>query len=214
MKDVSIRALARVALLGLIVSGAIAGCAGPATQENVTAAALSISGTPASSVKVGDAYSFQPTVAGAAGTLTYSVQNKPGWATFDSASGRLSGSPQAGDVGTTSNIVISVSDGSASDALPGFSITVNQLATGSATVSWMPPTQNTDGSTLATLAGYRIGYGTSASTLDRTVEITNAGLTSYVIDNLAPGTYYFAVKAFTSSGLESDYSSVASKTIR
>jgi hypothetical protein len=91
---------------------------------------------------------------------------------------------------------------------------VNQLATGSATVSWMPPTQNTDGSTLATLAGYRIGYGTSASTLDRTVEITNAGLTSYVIDNLAPGTYYFAVKAFTSSGLESDYSSVASKTIR
>jgi hypothetical protein len=165
-------------------------------------------------VKVGDAYSFQPTVAGAAGTLTYSVQNKPGWATFDSTSGRLSGSPQAGDVGTTSNIVIGVSDGSTSDALPGFSITVNQLATGSATVSWVPPTQNTDGSTLATLAGYRIGYGTSASTLDRTVEITNAGLTSYVIDNLAPGTYYFAVKALTSGGLESDYSSVASKTIR
>src|SRR6202023_1907333 len=53
--------------------------------------------------------------------------------------------------GTYSNIVISVSDGTASASLTAFSIAVNQISNGSATVNWTPPTSNSDGSTLLSL---------------------------------------------------------------
>lgn len=215
MKHIASSAAARAALFGVLTIFTLTGCAGPSTQEiNEPAAALSISGAPVTSVKAGDTYSFRPTVTGAAGTLAYSVRNKPNWASFSADTGMLTGDPAIGDVGSTSNIVISVNDGSATASLPAFSIAVTQVALGNATLSWVPPTQNTDGSALTTLAGYRIAYGTNSGTLDQTIEIANAGLTLFVIDNLSPGTYYFAVKAFTTSGLESNFSSVASKTIR
>ena len=204
----------RAALLSLLFAFLLGGCAGPSTQENVLSGTpLAISGAPNTSVNAGASYSFQPTVSGASGTPTYSVQNKPTWASFNTTTGALTGAPSTADVGSTANIVISVSDGKDSASLPAFSFTVTQGATGSATVSWTPPIQNTDGSPLTTLEGYRISYGTNAGALDTTIEITNVGLTSYVIDNLSPGTYFFAVKAFTTNGLESDLSNIASKTI-
>ena len=81
---------------------------------------------------------------------------------------------------------------------------MTQASPGAATLSWTPPTQNTDGSALTNLAGYRIHYGTSATTLTQSIQIANPGLTTYVIEDLSPGTYYFAVRAFTSNGGESD----------
>lgn len=173
-----------------------------------------ISGTPVTSLNAGTAYNFQPTASDPDGNaLTFSVQNKPAWAAFDASNGRLSGTPAAADVGTFANIVISVSDGTASAALPAFSIAVTQVANGSATLSWTPPTQNTDGSPLTDLAGYRIHYGTSAASLSRTVQIANPGIASHVVVDLSPATWYFAVKAYNSKGVESDLSNVASKTI-
>lgn len=171
-----------------------------------------ISGSPATSVNVGSAYSFTPTASDPEGaTLAFSIQNRPSWATFSTTTGRLSGTPSA--AGTTSNIVISVSDGTTSVSLPAFSITANSVTLGSATLSWVAPTQNTDGTALTNLAGYRIAYGTSASALNQTIELSNPSLTTYVVDDLAPGTWYFAVKAYTSAGAESALSNVASKTI-
>jgi hypothetical protein len=35
-----------------------------------------------------------------------------------------------------------------------------------------------------------------------------------MVDNLTPATWYFTVKAYTSSGTESDASNVATKTIQ
>jgi hypothetical protein len=43
--------------------------------------------------------------------------------------------------------------------------------------------------------------------------INNAGVTTYVVENLAPATWFFAVTAVTSSGAESTHSNVASKQI-
>ena len=60
-------------------------------------------------------------------TLSFSIQNAPAWATFSSATGQLSGTPAAGNAGSYSNIVISVSDGSSTEALAPFSITVTDL---------------------------------------------------------------------------------------
>ena len=66
---------------------------------------------------------------------------------------------------------------------------------------------------MSNLAGYKIYYGTSSSSLSKTVQISNPGVSSYVIDNLSPATYYFAVKAYNTAGVESQLSNTASKTI-
>jgi hypothetical protein len=86
-------------------------------------------------------------------------------------------------------------------------------APSSATLSWTAPTENTDGTLLTDLAGYTIYYGSSAGALTQTIQVSDASATSYEIDNLSSGTYYFAVAANASDGTESARSSVASKTI-
>ena len=182
----------------------------------VTNRAPTISGVPATSVLQGTLYSFRPTAADADGnTLTFSIANRPAWATFSTSTGLLQGTPGPGDVGmTTTGIVISVSDGTASASLGAFSVSVTALATGSATLSWQPPTQNTDGSALTNLAGYKIYWGTAPGSYPSSVTVNNAGLTSYVVGSLVPNTYYFAVTAFNSVGTESVLSNSASKTIQ
>jgi hypothetical protein len=177
--------------------------------------APTIGGTPATSVLQGTQYSFTPTANDANGdTLTFSITNRPAWATFTASTGRLQGTPGPEHVGTTSGIVISVSDGVASSSLATFSVTVQGVATGSATLSWTPPTTNSDGSALTNLAGYKVYWGTSQGNYPNSVTLNNAGLTSYVVENLVPGTYFFAMAAFNSSGAESPLSNAASKTIQ
>jgi hypothetical protein len=107
-----------------------------------------------------------------------------------------------------------VSDGKTSVALAPFAITVADASNGAASLTWTPPTQNTDGTTLTNLAGYRIVYGVSATQLTQTIQVTNAGMSSYVVENLAPGTYYFAIRAYTSSGAESTDSNVVAKVVQ
>ncbi len=88
------------------------------------------------------------------------------------------------------------------------------VSNGGATLSWTPPTTNTDGTSLSNLAGYRISYGTSANALTQTVQMANPGVTTYSLSNLSPGTYYFAVRAYTSNGTESANSNVSSKNVQ
>jgi hypothetical protein len=177
--------------------------------------APTISGTPGTAVLQGTQYTFIPTATDPDGnTLTFSITNPPAWATFDTATGRLSGTPGAQHVGATSGIVISVSDGTVSAALAAFTLTVQAVATGSATLSWTPPTTNSDGSPLNDLAGYRIYWGPTEGSYPNSATLTNAGLTSYVVGNLVPGTYFFVATAVNSVGAESVFSSPASKTIQ
>ena len=213
------------ASIGISVSDGTASVSLPAFTITVSAASggsgstntpPTISGIPTTSITEGTAYSFTPTAADANhDTLTFSIQNKPSWAAFDTTSGKLSGTPGAADVATDANIVISVSDGKASVSLAAFSILVSAPAasTGSATVSWMPPTQNSDGSALTNLAGFIIYYGTNSASLGQSVQVAGTGLTSYTVSSLPSGTWYFAVAAYTSTGVQSDLSNTSSKTI-
>jgi hypothetical protein len=190
---------------------------------SITHASTSISGTPATAVAENRYYGFQSWATDNTGrAVSYSIKNKPAWATFDSRYGHLYGVPTSSNVGTYSNIVISATDGLTVASLPAFSINVTGQAvsggpgtgtSGSATLHWHPPTQNTNGSTLSNLAGYVISYGTNANSLSSTLKVTNAGLTSYQIDGLAHGTYYFAVSAYNSSGQTSALSGKVSKSI-
>ena len=174
-----------------------------------------ISGQPLTSVNVGSPYTFTPTASDSDGDkLTFSVTNMPAWAGFSTSTGTLSGTPGSTSAGTYANIIISVSDGITSVSLPAFSISVNQTSSGSATLSWTPPNQNSDGSALTNLAGYKIHYGTSASNLTQTAQVANPGLTSYVLSNLSSATWYFGVTAYTSAGTESPISNVGSKAIQ
>ena len=215
-------------MLIALCAAALSGCGGgdegstpesgtaqpPAAPPGSTNHAPTISGTPTASVNASAPYTFTPSAADADGdTLAFTIQNKPAWAAFNTTTGRLSGTPAAADVGMYSNISITVSDGKTSTALNAFAIAVTTVANGRATLSWTAPTENTDGSTLANLAGYRIRYGTSAGALTQTIVIDNASVTTYVVENLSPATWYFAVTAVNSQGAESSNSNVANKQI-
>jgi hypothetical protein len=174
-----------------------------------------ISGNPSDSVTAGQAYSFTPTASDPEGQpITFSIANRPSWASFNTTTGRLSGTPTASQVGMYSNIVISASDGSLSSSLPAFSIAVASApTTGSATLRWTAPTTNVDGTPITDLAGYRIVYGQSAGALSQSLTIGDPAITTASIENLSSGTWYFAVKAYTSGNVESDLSNIAQKTI-
>ena len=178
-----------------------------------------ISGTPSTTAPVGTAYSFTPKASEPDGDpLSFSVTNKPAWASFSIATGTISGTPTAANVGTYSNIVISAGTGHGSASLAPFSVVVTQPAssstTGAVTISWTPPTQNTDGSTLTNLAGYHIYYGTSQTSLTKVVNLTNPGLATYVLSNLSAATYYFSLTSVNTSGVESPRSAVVSAVVQ
>jgi glucose/arabinose dehydrogenase len=222
MKQSTMQAV-RTSSLAILAGIALAGCGGggdgetqqPAAPAQGANSAPTIQGSPSTSIVAGQAYSFQPTASDPDGdTLTFAVSNKPSWAAFDTSTGKISGTPTAADVATYSNIRVTVSDGkggSASTAM--FAITVTDLGNGSVTLSWTPPTQNDDGSALTDLAGYEVRYGKDQANLDRTVQLTNPSLSTFVVDSLTSGTWFFAVRSINSSGSGSVLSNVASKTI-
>jgi hypothetical protein len=98
------------------------------TVHALTTDTVKISGTPASRATPGTVYVFKPTASDSAHrTLSYSIKNKPAWASFSIYNGQLWGAPPA-QSRSYSDIVISASDGTASAALPAFSITVSPAA--------------------------------------------------------------------------------------
>jgi len=93
-------------------------------------------------------------------------------------------------------------------------VTVNEtvIEVGTVELNWAAPTTNQDGSQLNDLAGYRIYHGSSSSKLNNVIEI-DAGLTSYVINNIPFGTHYFSISAIDTNGNESSRSNIASKVV-
>ena len=184
------------------------------TVKSATNGAPTISGKPSTSASVNKPYSFQPSASDPNGqALTFSIANKPAWASFSKSSGRMSGTPSSASVGSYSGIVISVSDGTYKTSLPSFTLKVQPVQLGSASLRWSAPTQNVDGTRLTNLTGYRIHYGMSSTNLNQTVDIPSAAITTALIEGLSAGTWYFALKAYNTSNVESSLSSVASKTI-
>lgn len=201
--------------------GAAAASGTNASARNVSNSAATnsapvITGSPPTAVTLGSGYRFTPTATDANGdTLSFSISNKPSWATFNTLTGALTGTPAR--AGTSANIVITVTDSSgASASLPPFSIDVSAsgVATGSASLSWVAPTLNTDGTPLTDLAGYVIYFGTDPNDLSYSIAVDSSQTLSYTVDGLVAGvTYYFALVAVNSAGVQSALSTIGSKTI-
>jgi hypothetical protein len=202
-----------------VSDGAASASLAPFTLKVLPNVKPTISGTPATTATVGTLYTFTPKANETDGDpLSFSVKNKPAWASFSIATGTISGTPLAANVGTDSDIVITASTGHASASLAPFSITVSSssppAASSSVTISWTPPTENANGSALTNLAGYHLYYGTSQANLNQVVDINNPGLATYVLSSLSSGTWYFALTSVNSQGVESVRSAVVSASVQ
>jgi hypothetical protein len=187
---------------------------GSSAANAASSGGLSISGDPAQSIAVGANYSFRPTAseASSGATLSFAITNQPAWASFDAATGTLSGIPSAANVGVSPEIEISVSDGSASATLAAFTIDVTQGTPGDVTLSWTPPLVNASSST-PEVAGYHIYYGENKRNMTHVVTIASRNTTDYVIKHLTIGTWYFAIASYSTEHIESALSAVVPVTI-
>jgi hypothetical protein len=177
-------------------------------DRSPTSTAPSIAGIPATTAVAGQPYSFQPKVANTSGTVKFTIANQPSWAKFNTTTGQLSGTPDTSQVGQYPGIAINLVAGTNVVALPAFTITVASTSSQSnaVTLSWEAPTENADGSALVDLKGYKVHYGSASKSYSDVIQVSNAGLTTYVVQNLPAGKYYFAVTAYNGTGTESSLS--------
>lgn len=95
--------------------------------DGLTNRAPTIEGTPDTTVNEDEFYQFKPLIGDedAGDQLTITIENRPTWANFDTATGELSGTPTNDDVGVHPGIAIKVTDNSlASAQTEAFNITV------------------------------------------------------------------------------------------
>jgi hypothetical protein len=175
-----------------------------------------ISGTPSTTVSAGESYLFTPASSDADGdTLSFTILNLPEWASFDSQTGTLSGTPGEQDAGSYTDIEIVVSDAQASVSLTPFTLVVEATPVmSSTTLSWIAPSTRTDGSplSLSEIDGYRIYMGDSETALAPVMDINDQTLNQYTVTNLTNGTHYFSVTAYDTDGNESAYSNIVMKS--
>ena len=88
----------------------------------------------------------------------------------------------------------------------------SEVYAGQATLSWVAPSTNEDGTPLTDLAGYKIYYGTASGSYTQNVDAGN--VTTYTFNSLNDGqTYYFVATAYNLARFESSYSNEISKII-
>lgn len=84
-----------------------------------------------------------------------------------------------------------------------------------ALLSWTAPLTRENGESLAMgeIAGFEVVYGTSAETLDQSLAIGDASVDQLLVDQLAEGTWYFAIRTLDTDGNRSSLSEVVYKQI-
>lgn len=221
MKLVGARSIGKFATLPLLLilggcltaGGEVDGEGNPSPGPDGNSAPI-ITGNPATAITIGHVYTFVPSASDPdSDTLSFTVQNLPSWASFDSTTGRISGQPLLGSAGSYSDITITASDGSESTSLRPFSVTVTQSSLGSASLTLIAPAVNTDGTPFTDLSAFRIYFGTSVEEFPNEVYIPNPGISEYVVENLAPGTYYFVATAINRYGIESEFSNTVTRLV-
>jgi hypothetical protein len=106
------------------------------------------------------------------------------------------------------------------ETVTGLTISKNFILTcsaadGSARLSWTAPTQNTDGSALTNLAGYKIYHATTSADVAAATPITVSDKTAvtYTITELPTGPRYYGIKAINTEGIMSVMSGLVNNVI-
>jgi Viral BACON domain/Fibronectin type III domain len=149
---------------------------------------------------------------------TWTVSDSASWLTVSPIVGSITSTAQfavavnttglaAGTYSATVNITVS-KGGSASipvtlTVAPSTTTTSTSTST-TATLTWNPVTSTG-------LSGYKVYVGTASGIYGPPINVGN--VTSYVMSNLAVGTYYFVVTGYNASGSESPPSNEVSKSI-
>jgi len=204
--------LARIGVLGLALALGVVACGAvavsPVPMQTATGP-TSISGTPAAYVVAGQNYTFTPTASDPGGyALTFTIVNKPDWATFDGSTGQLAGTPTPSSVGSFANIQISVSDGHATAALTAFAIHVlapltisgtplTQVIAGSS-YSFLPTTSAPSGTALTFSVQNQPAWATfNSSTGELSGTATQTGAFSNIVISVSDGVQSSALAAFS-----------------
>jgi hypothetical protein len=87
-------------------------------------------------------------------------------------------------------------------------------ASGTASLTWDAPVLNEDGSQLRDLAGFRVRWGRAPGQWEKSKVLTNPDLTTYTVEGLAGGEWFFTVIAFDYSGNESREADIVSTVIQ
>jgi hypothetical protein len=211
----------RNAVLCALATLTLAACGSEDGASSAAAAATTSSDTTVASTNVGmidrsaeidtSATPGSNTAASSSTTASTTASNTASSGSTASTTGTGSGTGSSAGTHTGTTTV-----GSGTTASTGNKSTAPVKSTttsGVATLDWMPPTENTDGSSLTDLAGYTVYYGTSPNNLTQSVKVTNPGLTAYTVSDLPSGTWYFAVTSYSASGVESTRTSTISTTI-
>jgi hypothetical protein len=82
-----------------------------------------------------------------------------------------------------------------------------------ALLSWTPPMQNTDGTALQDLAGYRVYFGQDPDNLTDAADLLWGGYLWVQFAGLDPGDWYFSIRSYNSEGIESDFAPMVSKQV-
>lgn len=140
-----------------------------------------IAGSPILTINQGASYLFTPTASDSPGdTLSFSILNKPVWATFNATTGTLSGTPSNQDVGMTNGIIISVSDGTLSASLPAFNLSVVDVNDA--------PTISSTAITVATEAvAYSYTFTASDADVDDVLTLSAVTIPSWLSFNAVTG---------------------------
>jgi len=107
----------------------------------------------------------------------------------------------------------SAGSGGSNSGASSSAVSVVPKGDGTALVSWTPPTENTDGSPLTDLAGFKIYYGTFPGEYEEPKIVNNPGMSSFLVEDLGEADWFFVMTAFNTSGIESSYSDEVFKTI-
>jgi len=192
----------------------LAGANGPGSPPPAGGAPPTLTGTPANTVWQGTQYVFAPRATDPErATLSFVAQNAPRWANFNTATGRLSGTPSPSDIGDVVGIRIGVSDGQHTVWLPPFDLSVRPVSNGSVLLTWQSPSENTDETPLSDLAGFHLYWGTDPHEPSHSVTVGTNTL-SYQFSGLSPGLYYFSTTAVNTQGMESDLSDAVAMLVR
>ena len=87
------------------------------------------------------------------------------------------------------------------------------VASSSARLTWEAPKTNADGTPIDDLKGFKVHRGSAPGAYSEADTIDVGNVLTYTVENLEPGTHYFAVTAYDTSGNESGFSSEGSKVI-